>query len=401
MGLSKAKGCSDAVLLILCMIPIYFLVWGFTGMMPWTDNPYNSYTLQALAWLNGRLDLGRDYSHLEIAYYGGKYFVSFPPFPSYVMLPFAIFCGADTPDHFIALAVSLLGAVYALRLLHEFDVKGMPAVFWALFLTVGTNLLFISVNGWVWFIAQNMSYTLCIMCLFYAKRGNGGIALALWAAAVGCRPFQALYLPVVLYLLYENSRGTNFFAFLKGHWTWCIAPAALAASYMWLNYMRFGSVLEFGHNYLPEFLEAEKGQFDWSYVRENMQALFKIPPISGGKWMVPKFNGMAFWLVSPIFVSYILYVALSMFKKEKVNFALAVGIPVLIGVHFLLLTAHKTMGGWHFGNRYTNDALPFLFYGLLMLLPREDKFRFLNYPLFLFGVAFNLIGTVAVYNNWI
>ena len=215
MGLSKAKGCSDAVLLILCIIPIYFLVWGFTGMMPWTDNPYNSYTLQALSWLNGRLDLGRDYSHLEIAYYGGKYFVSFPPFPSYVMLPFAIFCGADTPDHFIALAVSLLGAVYALRLLHEFDVKGTPAVFWALFLTVGTNLLFISVNGWVWFIAQNMSYTLCMMCLYYAKRGSGGIALTLWAAAVGCRPFQALYLPVVLYLLYENSRGTNFFAFFE------------------------------------------------------------------------------------------------------------------------------------------------------------------------------------------
>ena len=48
-------------------------------------NPYNSYALQAARWLEGHLDLAENYAHLEIASYGGRYFISFPPF-SEVML---------------------------------------------------------------------------------------------------------------------------------------------------------------------------------------------------------------------------------------------------------------------------------------------------------------------------
>ena len=40
----------------------------FTGNLPWQSNSYNSYTLQALAWLNGRLDIadGPDRTWLEL-----------------------------------------------------------------------------------------------------------------------------------------------------------------------------------------------------------------------------------------------------------------------------------------------------------------------------------------------
>ena len=45
---------------------------------------YKSYSLQAMAWLNGRLDLGQDYPWLELAVFQERYYVSFPPFPSLV-----------------------------------------------------------------------------------------------------------------------------------------------------------------------------------------------------------------------------------------------------------------------------------------------------------------------------
>jgi len=401
LGKLRTKDMTDFFMLFLCIMPIYFLIYALAGFMPWSDNPYNSYTLQAAAWLNGRLDLGRDYSHLEIACYQGKYFISFPPFPSYVMLPFAIFFGTHTPDNWIAMFTALLGAVFTLRLLHDFGKTGFSGVFWALFMAVGTNLLFVCVNGWVWFIAQNMCYTLTIMCLFYANRGRGGAALLLWAASVGCRPFQALYIPIILYILYVNSSCQNPFQMLRRNLTWLIGPIALGGSYMLLNYLRFGSIFEFGHNYLPEFVEAKNGQFSLTYIKDNLPLLFRIPKMADGKWTLPKFDGMAFWMVSPVFISYLIYVILSIFKKEKVNLALAVGIPLFICVHFLLLTMHKTMGGWHFGNRYTNDALPFLLYAVLMLMPKNDKYEFLHYPLFLFGLALNAVGTAAVYNRWI
>lgn len=393
--------CKDFLMLLLCIIPIFALVYALTGCAPWSDNPYNSYALQAASWLEGRLDLGANYSHLEIAGYAGKYYVSFPPFPSYVLLPFAVFFGANTPDNWIALFSALLGALYTLRLLRDFGKTGFSGVFWALFFSVGTNLLFVTVNGWVWFMAQNFCYTLTMMSLFYANRSKGGISLLCWAAAVGCRPFQILYIPVILYILYVNSGYPNPFKMLSKHPLWLAGPIVLGASYMILNYLRFGSVFEFGHNYLPEFLEAENGQFSLAYIQENLANLFRIPEFTAGRWALPKFNGMAFWLVSPVFISYVICLVLSVLKKEKVNLALAVGIPILICVHFLLLTSHRTMGGWHFGNRYTNDALPFLLYGMLLFMPKTDKYDFLHYPLFLFGLALNVLGTVAVYNQWI
>ncbi len=72
-----------------CFLPVLFCVMAFTGMWPWRENSYASYTLQACAWLQGRLDIphGEAYAFLELAIKDGRYYVSFPPFPSYVLLP--------------------------------------------------------------------------------------------------------------------------------------------------------------------------------------------------------------------------------------------------------------------------------------------------------------------------
>ena len=74
----------------------------------------------------------------------------------------------------------------------------------------------------------------------------------------------------------------------------------------------------------------------------------------------------------------------------------------LILVHFVTLCLHATMGGWQFGNRYTIDALPALYFALMRLL-REDRSDLpaLTRPLCLWGLGVNLAGTVALMNHWI
>ena len=91
------------VIVPLALLGTFWVIAAFTGQWPWQSNPYNSYALQTDSWLKGRLDLGQDYPWLELAIYQGKYFVSFPPFPSYVLIPFVMIFGANTPDHLIAL----------------------------------------------------------------------------------------------------------------------------------------------------------------------------------------------------------------------------------------------------------------------------------------------------------
>lgn len=63
------------VVIPLTVLTVIGVMAAFTGGWPWNGNPYNSYVLQADAWLRGRLDLinGADYSWLELAIYGGRY----------------------------------------------------------------------------------------------------------------------------------------------------------------------------------------------------------------------------------------------------------------------------------------------------------------------------------------
>lgn len=391
----------DVIILCLCVTAVLFIIWTFTGQWPWKSQPYNSYILQAQSWLEGRLDLGRDYSYLEIAIFNGKYYISFPPFPSYVMLPFVL-VGWDTCDSMIAFVTSLAGAVYAYKILRHFDIDSKRAIFFSLFLTVASNWLLTAQVAWVWFIAQNMAFTLSLMAIYYALKNKAGLSLAFWACAVGCRPLQALYFPVLLYLIYKAHKAQypddKITDIIKKRFTALIPMAVIAVSYMILNFARFGNIAEFGHNYLPEFVESEHGQFSLSYIGKNIKSIFALPEVSDGIFQYPAFNGMCIFMISPIFISYIVYVVRAFTKDKKHDVKLTVLVILIVVIEILAITAHKTMGGSHFGNRYPNDTLPFVFLGLSLLLPKEEgKYHKLNYILFLIGFGLNIVGTVGYY----
>ncbi len=391
---------ADIIFLCLCVTAVFFVLWTFTGQWPWKAQPYNSYILQAQSWLEGRLDLGKDVPYLELAIYNGKYFVSFPPFPSYVMLPFALI-GWTSCDSMLAYAFSLAGAVYAYKILSHFGIKRSTSMFFALFLTVGSNWLMTAQNAWVWFIAQNMAFTLCLMSIYYALKNKAGLSLVLWACAVGCRPLQALYLPILVYLIYNAHKTANpddgIITIIKKRWLCLIPTAVIALSYMILNFARFGNPLEFGHNYLPEFTRAEEGQFSLSYLSKNLVSLFRLPHVDNGKFEYPSADGMCVFMVSPILISYFVYAARMFIKKEKKDLKLIAAAFVLAVIEIFIITAHKTMGGSHFGNRYTNDILPFIFLSIAIMLPKDDKAVKFNYPLFFAGLTLNILGTVSYF----
>ncbi len=402
--LQKTPGFDYNILtLCLCVSAVLFIIWTFTGQWPWKAQPYNSYILQAQSWLQGRLDLGQNYNHLEIAIFDGKYYISFPPFPSYVMLPFVLL-GWDTCDGMIAFVTSLAGAVYAYKILRHFDVDDKKALFFSLFLTVASNWLLTAQVAWVWFIAQNMAFTLCLMAIYYALKNKAGLSLAFWACAVGCRPFQALYIPVLLYILYKKHMEENpddkFLDILKKKWKCLIAAFVIALSYMILNYARFGNITEFGHTYLPEFMEAEHGQFNLKYLADNLPLLFRLPEIKDGIFEYPAFNGMCLFLISPMFIVFVVEMIRAFVKKQEFDKPLAIVVLCMIIIELICIASHKTMGGSQFGNRYTNDVLPLAFLAIAMLMPKKNTEKYC-YPLFFIGLSLNLIGTVQYYCNYL
>ncbi|MCL2628337.1 MAG: hypothetical protein FWD44_06555 [Oscillospiraceae bacterium] len=387
---------------------IYMFSGDFSALM---KNHYNSYSRQAQSWLSGQLDLGENVPWLELAIYEGRYYVSFPPFPSVVMLPFVFFFGIDTPDNLIALVISLLCLVYAYKLGELLLKNKNHAMLLSLSLVLGTNYLHVSLWGAVWYIAQNMAFLLTLMAFYYALTENkrhSYIALFAMCAAMGCRPFNALYLPVVLFLIYIRE-NKSFVANILKIYLYSIPAIILGVFFMWLNYARFGDVLEFGHNYLPEFVNDPHGQFFIGRVLDNLQRMFFNFDLTSN----PMFHGFAFWVASPIVISFVMFLGFYFYRsltktqsglapQEKNDMPLVYMLLVLALLHIVAFSFHRTLGGHQFGSRYTVDTLPAFYLGLLFILKRLSLKNsiYINAAPMLFGLLLNFYGTISFFSYY-
>lgn len=388
---------------VICPLAFLIVLWvaaSFTGHWATEENPYRSYALQACAWLDGRLDLGKDYPWLELAIYEGKYYVSFPPFPSLVLLPFAAVWGTNTPDHWISLGFSIIGIIYAIRLYRAITGTYEMAEQYVLFLFLGNGYLFIALQGgWVWYMAQTMCFTFSLMSLFHAANKHIGRAFAFLACAFGCRPMVVAYIPLILMLGTEKASVKTWIR--KGY---RLIPACMIIGfYLMLNAARFDNPFEFGHTHLPEFVRSTEGQFSLNYATKNFKQLFRLPQTGGehGMMIYDTYDCMAFWLIDPIIVSFMVTWLYALTRKRKAYGLNLIIVPATICVHLMIVCCHKTMGGYQFGNRYIVDMLPYVFYGLITYKQGVGKAEWLNNPLFALGFSINLIGTVSTYNHWI
>ncbi len=419
---------------------------------------YNTYTLQAERWWQGKLDLGTNYAHLEIAEYNGRYYCSFPPVPSVPLLLLTpLFSGTDafgsgiysTPDRLIGFLYLYVGCLMLALFLRR-HMADKHAFFWAFFAGMGSNLLSVDVFAGVWFMAQSLSFALCCAALWAIDSPHKKAwpwSFVFWALAVGCRPLQALYLPVLLILLFRNQRLP------LGKWLcqlprFLLAPAGIALCYCWLNYARFGNPLEFGHSYLPEMLNAPHGQFNpyYMFVRgdncatSNLASVLRWPSLSDYDWSFslahplqslgdffryklhfPSHNGFFYPLANPIFIS--MYLSLFGFigwKRRHRDPLADIALPdvesasqavtprfsrcliltalALTVVHMAALLCHTTNGGWHFGVRYFCDAIPFLM--LLLFARKRTAPRWADIALAVFALAFQWYGTLGWLGQW-
>ena len=391
---------------ILCILGlgVFLAVMAmFTGLSLLDENAFRTYAFQADSWRQGRLDLPENYSWLEIAEYQGKYYCSFPPFPSYVLFPLTFFFGSNTPDGLVLLFFDVLAVVCLYKIALFFKMSPQASCLETLFFTICTNMVFLLYNPAVWFLAQCMSFALAACSIYAALKGKGGCALLFWSFGVGCRPMQALFLPLLLVILYQNERRKE----PQKKWYWVILdraywglPALLVAgSYMGLNYARFGNVTEFGHNYLPEFVYEHK-QFSTEYLTKNFAMLTHLPEFDDtGKIIVDHFGNLNFlWVNPPILVACVLLIVALIYREKD---ALVIGIlTVILSAAYLIVTMmHATMGGWHFGNRYSNDILPWMYLPLVMVLAKHPRLVKYQVPFAVWGLLFNVVGTIIVYNG--
>lgn len=401
---SKKEYLEYGIVTVLSVLVFLTIMGMFTGKGLLDSNVYNTYALQADAWRQGRLDLGQDYPWLELAIYQGKYYSSFPPFPSYVLFPLTFIWGSNTPDFILIWLINLVAAIYLYKLSKELKLSPKGAMAETIFLMLGSNLVFVMIDPSVWFMAQTMCFALCILALYSAVTGNGTGALFFWACSVGCRPMQVVFLPVLLMILYGHVKKMEpdavWHQLILRRLKWIIPAGAVAVSYMLLNYLRFGNIFEFGHNYLPEFVRAEYGQFHIHYIKENVRALLRLPEFTeDGKLVINSMGNLNLFIVSPVFLFVLFALLYALAKRAYRQVIAGAGVILLSILYLFIIVMHKTMGGWHFGNRYTNDILPYIFLIMGRITSRFPELVKFEIPLCIWGICLNVVGTVCVYNG--
>lgn len=366
--------------LLLILGVSYILYHSLAGGTLLVYSGYDSYSLMAENWLHGHLDLpdGAERTWLELAIYEGKYYVSFPPVPAVLLLPWVLLGGAEAvPSNLVVALYGLLAAagVYCLFARRKFS--PVSCAFWSALCVAGSNLYWITTSGGVWFQAQAANFMLVVWGLYFAF-GQGAarhtLAAFLLALAVGCRPFSILYLGLFfLVLLWQESGGASkqFHVPGKGFWLPFVAAALIGLALAWFNWVRFGSILEFGHNWLPEFQREPEGQFSLVYLWTNLGRLLR--PVLFTPTMdlsFSRFDGFAFFVANPVFLWWGIRLAKRLYHHRftPVDGVALGGFALTV----VLLCLHRTLGGWQFGARYLVDCIPYVWLSELCV-PEEDR----------------------------
>lgn len=377
--------------LVLLLVSLQLI----NGRSPLKPSLYDTYTRQAMAWREGSAQLKEDVPHLELAQFEGGYYVSFPPVPSAVIFPFTFIFGAHVPDALLQLSYALIAYYAIVRMFGRHHWPPLAAASFAFLALTAGSMLPMLLTGAVWYHAQALAFTLTLLAIERMDADSPTAGLLCYALAVGCRPFNALYGPLLLplYMLTPQS-GKNFRnnpqRLLPGLFLGLMVAVALG----WYNHMRFGNVLEFGHNHLPEFSFQGGQQFAIAHIAQNARTFLLGSPVvnENGYWHLHRF-GFSMFLANPLFLCLLGWVAADTFRGRFTGRKGAILCVFL--VHLLLLLSHRTFGGYQYGARYTVDCLP---YALLYLLENRNRKapHTANWGLLAAGLALAIWGSISI-----
>ena len=356
-------------------------------------SPNNHYVHLADAWLHGRLDIGgdppgtNDWACFDTLDRGpcpeGRYsfsgpdaeryrwYVSFPPLPAILLLPFVAVFGLGTLDAlFWVLFAGLAADGPVPRLALPARVRAEPAQpfrrrSW-LPRSSQSGRSTTSLRSRAPFGLPPMSSATTFVCLyllfsFGARRpAAAGFALGL---AFLCRPATLLLAPFFLLQAVsaanQRSRGTSSprAPAMQAFATFALPLALILAATMWHNAARFGDPFEFGHRFLQIRWRSRIetwGLFSTHYLPRNLTVFFLSVPwlMQSSPFVRISRHGLALWFSSPNLLW-------SLWPKtlDATIFALWAGVlPTAI-----CTLLYQNTGWIQFGYRFSLDYLPLLF----------------------------------------
>ncbi len=329
-------------------------------------------------------------------------YVSFPAFPALLMIPSAILGGAAGNDTIPVLLIAALILPLTLLVLRRLVAAGLSTrtvaedLWLVATMAFGSVMFFCAVQSGVWFTAHVVGVVLALLYAWASieARHPWIAGLALGAAAMTRTP-MAFMVPLFLFELWRiaSREPDRNRALVKPLVRFVVPVVGFAIAGMVYNVVRFGSLTEFGHNYLDVRQQIQIEQYglaSYHYLGRNLAVAFTLLPdlLPRAPFVQIGGHGLAIWVTTPV----LLY-ALWPREKPAIHRALwltvaAVALPSLM---------YQNSGWFQFGYRFSLDYMVFL---VMLLAVGARPLTRIAKALIVAGIVVNLFGAVTFGRKW-
>ena len=353
---------------------------------------------------------GRELPIAQVKQSAGKVaYMSFPPFPTVLMLPGALISGRAANDVIPTLLVAALILPLGLLVLRRLVAAGLSRrslredLWLVATLAFGSVVMFSAVQGKVWYTAHVVGVVLALVYAWASIEASRPVAagLALGAAAL---TRTAMAFMVVLFVCeawrihggldaWRTDRAKLLRALRRPLVRFALPIAACAVAGMAYNYVRFGSPTEFGHTYLDVRQQAQIEQFglaSYHYLARNLAVAFTLLPelSTRAPYVQISGHGLALWFTTPVLV-------LLPWPRERNALHRTLWLSVAaVAVPSLL---YQNSGWVQFGYRFSLDYLVLLV--MLLAIGGRPLTRF-SKALIVAGIVINLFGALTFDRGW-
>ena len=340
---------------------------------------------------------------------GKTAYMSFPPFPTVLMLPGAVLGGRTGNDVVPTLLIAALILPLTLLVLRRLASAGLSSrsvrddLWLVATLAFGSVVFFSAVQGKVWYTAHVVGVALALVYAWASIEARHPViaGAALGAAAL---TRTAIAFMVILFVCeawrmhgglaaWRAHRGALLHDLRRPLLAFVLPIVAFAIAGMAYNYARFGAPTEFGHTYLEVRQQAQIEQYglaSYHYLARNLAVAFTLLPESlpRAPYLQISGHGLALWFTTPILLFVLWPRERNPLHRTLWLCVAAVALPSLL---------YQNSGWVQFGYRFSLDYLVLLV--MLLAIGGRPLTRFAK-ALIIAGIVINLFGAITFDRQW-
>jgi hypothetical protein len=331
-----------------------------------------------------------------------KYYVSFPPFPSVVFMPFVAIWGLNVNDVLLSVVLAAFAPALLFLILRKLSARGDSSrseqddLWLTLMFGLGTVYFYTSVVGSVWYTAHVVVTVLTALFILASFEARYPFLAGLCLGAILLtRPHVSAW---GIFFLWEAWRARPRAADETLRWNdkipWrklvavAVPVAVFAIAGGAFNWARFHSIGEFGHYYLnvrwTDRIQ-RYGLTNFSFLARNLSVALTLTPklLPRAPYIQLPFHGLSLLITTPAY-AYVLW--------PRVKTPLHDVLWVIVAPIALMGLLYQNDGWVQFGYRFSNDFA----IGFIMLLAVGGRPITRTWKaLILAGVAVNLFGAIT------